>query len=211
MDPSEIEGREFTVAIRGYDQDEVRAYLRELADQCRNDPAGVDGAAVASREFVVGLRGYERDEVRAFLQQLASGDGGGEHAGADHEGTAATGDPFALLGTEVASVLRQAQEAAQATTAAAEADAARRIAEAEAEAGRLLDEARMAAGDVAREADEIRARAQADAAERLDEIRRLQRHLLEQLDQAARTIEGARADLAAAGEAAPEGASSSVG
>jgi DivIVA domain-containing protein len=211
MGPEEIEGKEFTVAIRGYDQDEVRTYLRELADQCRYDAPGVDASAVASREFVVGLRGYERDEVRAFLEQLAAGADAEDLSSAAVDEPQPDADPFGLLGTEVASVLRSAQDAARAAIETADAEAARRIAVADSEAARLLDEARMAADDVRREADEIRAGAEADAAARLDRVRRLQQDVLDQLEHAALAIEQARSDLAAGGDATPEGASSAVG
>ena len=35
MDPQEIEAKEFFVALRGYDRDEVDAYLREIAEEHR--------------------------------------------------------------------------------------------------------------------------------------------------------------------------------
>ncbi|MEZ5225540.1 MAG: DivIVA domain-containing protein [Acidimicrobiales bacterium] len=35
LDPTKIASREFSSSFRGYDADEVRAYLRQLSDQLR--------------------------------------------------------------------------------------------------------------------------------------------------------------------------------
>ena len=45
MDPQEIEAKEFFVALRGYDRDEVDAFLREIAEEHRQLLAELDARA----------------------------------------------------------------------------------------------------------------------------------------------------------------------
>ncbi len=54
--------RAFSSALRGYDKDEVDAFLAAL-------PA--NSAAIEHREFSIALRGYDRAEVRDYLFSLA--------------------------------------------------------------------------------------------------------------------------------------------
>jgi DivIVA domain-containing protein len=237
MGPDDIENREFTVAIRGYEQEEVRAFLRQLAQQWGDpaDRAAIDPAGLSTQEFVVGLRGYDRDEVRSFLRDVAAE---AEDTPADAPGTEPAtavepaGDPFAQLGTEVASVLRNAQDAARATIEASEQQAARQRLEAEAEAGRILEGAHAAAETATREAEEIREQARAEAerivaeaeerartteqraSDRLEQLRRAQTDVLDRLGQAAEVIELAQGELGAGSSpvnGAPEHAPSSLG
>jgi DivIVA domain-containing protein len=233
----DIEHREFTVAIRGYEQEEVRAFLRQLAQRWR-DPAergAIDRAGLANQEFVVGLRGYDRDEVRAFLREVAAEADDRSDEEPVSESTANTEpavDPFVELGSEVASVLRTAQDAAHRTLEASEQQAEEVRARARADAERIVAEARTAADAATGEAEDIRARARADAERivaeaeeratraeeratgRLEELRRALADALDRLEQVAQVIELARGELAAGaqpGNGAPEHAPSSLG
>lgn len=48
MEPEEIESKEFLVSLRGYDREEVDAYLRELADEIRRLSTNIGTAAAPS-------------------------------------------------------------------------------------------------------------------------------------------------------------------
>lgn len=65
--PEEVEHVEFQVATRGYDFDQVDAFLDQVADSLRR---GQPGAAVPAPRFDRVLRGYDVAQVDAFLGQL---------------------------------------------------------------------------------------------------------------------------------------------
>jgi DivIVA domain-containing protein len=193
--PEEIEAKEFVVAIRGYDKDEVRAYLRQLAADLRDPDARRGDGSVAEKEFTVAMRGYDKDEVQAFLAEVAGQVGDALDAAAPPaapvEPASGDADPFVAVGDEVASVLRSAQEAARAQREAAAAHAARVRADAEAEAERVLEGARARAEDEVRAAAEGRAAAEADATRVLSEADQRARRTVEEAETRAAAVEAA--------------------
>src|SRR5947208_10105201 len=91
--PEEIESKEFLVVLRGYDKDEVGSFLRAVADDVRSlteqVAQGADGAAAEPAPPAA---------AQAPVEQAAP---------------ASSGDVFTDLGSEMAAVLRSANEAAQ--------------------------------------------------------------------------------------------------
>ncbi len=63
-------GTKFAVAKRGYDRDEVHAYLQDIAAAFALGTP-LDAALIENRTFRVVKRGYDRVEVHKFLYELA--------------------------------------------------------------------------------------------------------------------------------------------
>jgi DivIVA domain-containing protein len=220
--PDEIEAKEFSVAVRGYDKDEVRSYLSSLASTLRESGAP-DPDTIADREFLAAVRGYDKDEVRAYLRDVAAElrDGAGVVQPAAATAPAeADSDPFDTLGAEVAAILRSAKEGAEARRQAAERDAEQIRAAAERDAKRMVDEARseleraeQIRSDAEQQAKQIRATAEQQgsarireaegevrkleerAAARLAELRQRERDLADRLSAAESLIAAMREEL----------------
>lgn len=120
---------------------------------------------ITSRQFLIALRGYDRDEVDSFLRELAADYQNlleaGPRAGDGGVDGAAAADPFEQLGSQVAAVIRSANESAEEHRAAAEREAT----EIRAAAERQAAEIRSAAE---REAAGLRAAATEDANKTLE-------------------------------------------
>jgi DivIVA domain-containing protein len=155
--PEEIESKEFLVVLRGYDKDEVGSFLRSVAD-----------------------------DVRALNDQIAQGGNGATTEAApaptvapapvEQAAPAQSGDVFTDLGSEMAAVLRSANEAAQTLRQKAEDEANARIQAAtdEAtglrraatdEADAILAAARQVRSEAAEEATNAREAANREAAD----------------------------------------------
>jgi DivIVA domain-containing protein len=158
MRPDEILHRDFLVGLRGYDKDEVRGFLADVA--------------------------AEHAELLAELEAARSGPA----PTADltvADGTAPADDDFANLGASVAAILRTAKASAAEITEAAEARAAqtrdeiedlryRAVVEADelrATARTAVDEAQAEATRILREAEARVANLEEDAAQRRSDIR----------------------------------------
>ncbi len=137
LDPSKIASREFSSSFRGYDADEVRTYLRQLADQIRGEHSmrpSADHDTARLNELLA-----ERKELLAKITQLeadAEAAKGDVAAAVERaEAAEASSDPTtwdearidALVGAETAHVLEAARTAASAIRSRAEADAEARL------------------------------------------------------------------------------------
>lgn len=161
--PDEITSKKFLVSLRGYDREEVAAYLQEIAAEV---------AAFTN----------EHERVRADLAAARAGD-------LPPEPTAATPVPpepvarsvFEQLGDEVARILGAADAAATEMTERAASDAERQLTAAAADAGEAIEAADIEASglidtarsDAARIVDDaaVRRRALLEEIERLEAIR----------------------------------------
>jgi DivIVA domain-containing protein len=139
MNPEEIQSRDFLVGLRGYDKDEVRSFLAEVAAEHASLLAAIESS-------------------QTNVAQLTE-------AAAAAPAPAAATDDFENLGASVAAILRTAKESAGEITG----DAAHRANELRAEAERYAEEVRQRAEELraqaANEADEVRRSAQATAEE----------------------------------------------
>lgn len=135
MTPEDIASKEFALGLRGYDKDEVRAYLQAVADDLR---ATVEAAAVQPADgdepggSTVDAEVVEPAKTGASADRPASGDAVASDApetdpdasAAALVGAAASPPDWSNLGEEIASVLRSAHEQANALRSDAELQAA---------------------------------------------------------------------------------------
>jgi cell division initiation protein len=128
--PQEIESKQFTVGLRGYDQQEVTSFLHTVA----------------------------ADYKEAL--EATGGDGGAGAAVPAPAAAPSSGDPYAAMGEEVAAVLRSAREAAGEVRKQAEQEAEALLgkareqgAEMESTAKRHLEEADASADATRKQAD----------------------------------------------------------
>ena len=137
LDPTKIASREFSSSFRGYDADEVRAYLRNLSDQIRGQQSSA--ATTGNDSARVGELLAERKELLATVQRLeadlAASKADTAAAIERAEAAEAASDPTtwdeskidALVGAETAHVLEAARTAAATIRTRAEADADARL------------------------------------------------------------------------------------
>lgn len=155
LKPEDIEQSDFTTSRRGYDKDEVRAFLQQVAGDVRGlQEQGAQGLSPSS-------------EAAAYLPQSDSSDLGGE-------------DRFGALGDRIATLLREAHDASEQTRETANNEAtdirttaATELEEARAESERIRQEAADYRVQVDEEAIQIRNQAEIDGNARLDERRAL--------------------------------------
>lgn len=141
LDPTKIASREFSSSFRGYDVDEVRTYLRQMADELRSEQTsrpGSDNDAARLKELVA-----ERKDLLATIERLendvAAATADTAAAIERAEAAEALADPAtwdesridALVGQETAHVLEAARTAAASIRSRAEADAEARLTVAE--------------------------------------------------------------------------------
>lgn len=152
LTPEEIAEKDFLTGLRGYDKEEVRAFLRTVADAFSTaiEPAPVTEEPQAEPE--------PPTEVDATAAPSAS-----TADTADTAVTPAGGVDWSNVGDEIAAVLRTAHEQAAALRAAAESEAAstRSEADAHAEAARTQADAH---------ADEVRAAAEQERDEAASQL-----------------------------------------
>jgi DivIVA domain-containing protein len=140
--PEEIELKAFPVTMRGFDQDEVAAFLTRVADEFRTLLAAVDGRPSASEP-------------------------GSRTASPADEGS----DPFDRLGSTVEIILRRARQEAEQSTARSTEEARQVSAEARDDAWRLRSEAQEEARRLVAEAQEEARRLVAEAREEARRLR----------------------------------------
>lgn len=126
-------------------------------------PVLISAEQIRRREFVTIRRGYDPDQVRAYLGQLADQielmrvllrDAQADAQTARRTTAQPRQDPYEQLGERVASVIREADHAAEAITGEAHRDAERVTREARADADRIRTDAQA-------KAEEARSRAEA--------------------------------------------------
>lgn len=119
-------------------------------------PVLISAEQIRRREFVTIRRGYDPDQVRAYLVQLADQielmrvllrDAQAEAQTARRTTEQPRQDPYQQLGERVASVIREADHAAEAITGEAHREAERVTREARADADRIRTDAQAKAED----------------------------------------------------------------
>ena len=140
--PDEIANKEFLVGLRGYDKDEVRAFLHQVADAF-STLSTAPPPVPATPEGIMEPTTYE-PAVAAPVAPTAS---------------TATGSDWAELGEEIAAVLRTAHEQAAGLRADAEAEARATRQQAETDAAGIRSAANAAAEATRAAAEQDRAEA----------------------------------------------------
>jgi DivIVA domain-containing protein len=142
LTPEDITARSFLVSLRGYDRDEVHAFLAQVADQLRDLQERID----------------ELEEALTTPAPASAPDPAPVAApAAAPAAPTSTTDLFAQIGQETQRILEAAQTAGDELRRKAEADAEAELREAHAEAERELEAARAEA-----ERERTTARAEAD-------------------------------------------------
>jgi DivIVA domain-containing protein len=205
LSPESVVGTTFTSAFRGFDQDEVRAFLHrmaellraaetreaelrsqlEAAEQRASTPVPLDEANLAE------ALGEETARILVAARQAAA------DIRAKAEESAQTlvreaQDEATRLRREADDVLRerttQAETAAASIRQSAEDDATRKLTDAERRLADVVAEAEQMRLDAGDEAARIRAEAETDAAEVRDEAKEAGRHELEEARRLAREM-----------------------
>lgn len=171
LTPELIEARAFTTGFRGYDQGEVRSYLKRLA-------AEIQDLRERARQLESAWRSAEERAARPPVLD---------------EDTL-----MAAVGEETASILRSARAAAADLRSRAADDAEKAIAEARAEAERILQEAKDVMGRETQAAEEAANRilngARSEAAEAVEKAQREAEVIRAKAEQERTlTVEGANA------------------
>lgn len=163
MEPDEVASRTFGTSFRGYDPDEVRRFLGEVADRLRSlESASADAAGLAEAEARASA--LLREAQEEALRLRASVDGERDRAYA--EGAARAEEVYA-----------EAEEARASILAEARAEAARLIAEAEAARERVLQDLARRRKDMRAQVEQLHAAREAlltalgDVSRRADEAR----------------------------------------
>jgi DivIVA domain-containing protein len=150
--PEQIEQQEFSMSRKGFDRDQVRQFLVDVASQVRD----------------LQTDAMSRVETESESTDSADGEVAAGHTIAPLAGQGLVdGDRFGALGERIAGLLRQAHEASEETREGAESEASRLrteaqqvLDEANAEAERIREE--MAAYRVQVEAEAVQIRNQAE-------------------------------------------------
>lgn len=196
LTPGEIASRRFTVALRGYERDEVESFLRTVADDVET-----------LRERIRRLESHLEERPPPMVPEAPGASPSGHDPGA---GSAAAVDPAAgadrpsmlrSLGEEAARLLVTAEESADEIRRRAETDAERTrlaaeqesdtlLAAARAERDQTLEDAREEAARLRSEAADLIADAEADRRTVLDARDRLVERLEDAMQQVAETVKG---------------------
>lgn len=161
---------------------------------------------IAGKQFIVGLRGYDRDEVQAFLRAVAE-ELRRLHLELETARIPAPDSPEAL-GTQVAAVMRSAQEQAKELRQAAMTEVAGAVEEAKAEAVRVVEEARRDAATIMEEVRNRAAQIDAEArtrgqkamsiaTERFRVIRTAELEVAQRIEESQGLLDAVRQELAA--------------
>ena len=208
LTPEQIEGRDFSPELKGFDPVEVREFLRVVAadyrDLSQHGRSRLTVADIEGRTFGTQLRGFAFDEVREFLGTIASAyraaaaDDFAYDSPAQQQApapsapstSASIGDRFGEFGAEIAEVLRSATETARRITDEGERAAAATRAAADEDARRMRAEAADDAERTRREAKD-RADAMVDAAEaRVAELTEAERDVQQRLAEVEELLHG---------------------
>jgi DivIVA domain-containing protein len=154
--PEDLQQASFSIAFRGYDRDEVDAYVAELEEMLR---AGGNGSGVATRAELAELLGEEIGALLASAEEAA-------------ERTRERGEAAERVGArEADKILEKAQAEASKLRATAEDESKKTVREAELKAKRLENAAKQRHDEVIEEAQT-----------RIKMLRERERELLNRID-----------------------------
>lgn len=182
----QIRRREFATIRRGYDPEQVRDYLQQVAAQVET----LEGQLREAR--------LERESAR---QPAASA----EPQPQPQMEAAPTVDPYEQLAGRLTELIRAADGQAEKILSEAEAEATRQMAEARAEADRVRTDAQSQAEEARQHGDEVLHHAKSEAERVLSTLSSRREHLVDQLQQMQSRLLGVAQELESAlGEDDPD-------
>ncbi|MDP9327909.1 MAG: DivIVA domain-containing protein [Actinomycetota bacterium] len=177
----QIRRREFATIRRGYDPEQVRDYLRQVAAQVET------------------LEGQLRDarlEMESGRQPAAAAEP--QHQPEPQLETAPSADPYEQLAGRLSELMRAADGQAQKILSDAQAEATRQMTEARAEADRVRTDAQSQAEEARQHGDEVLHHAKAEAERVLSTLSSRREHLVDQLQQMQSRLLGVAQELESA-------------
>lgn len=192
----ELENRAFTTKMRGYDPDEVQAFLADVARTLRDHKKQADRAYQAVGEEMGEMLQQARDRADAMIADAEQ-----KAAGILADASAAAEETRSEAQAEAEETRSAAQAEATVTRGSADQDAARTRAEAERAAAEMKHAAEKEAARVtaaaAQAAEEVRGEAQRDADERTERADERVRALLSEEKEARERIDWLSSELMA--------------
>jgi DivIVA domain-containing protein len=173
----QIRRREFATIRRGYDPEQVRDYLQQVAAQVET------------------LEGQLRE---ARLQMEPARHPAGAAEPQPRPETAPPVDPYEQLAGRLSELIRAADGQAERILGEAQAEASRQTAEARAEADRVRTDAQSQAEEARQHGDEVLHQAKAEAERVLSTLSTRREHLVEQLQQMQSRLLGVAQELESA-------------
>jgi DivIVA domain-containing protein len=177
----QIRRREFATIRRGYDPEQVRDYLKQVAAQVETLEGRLREAHL-EMESVRQSPAEPQREARSEPQVEA----------------APAVDPYEELAGRVGELLRAADGQAESILSEAQAEAARAMAEARAEADRVRTDAQSQAEEARQHGDEVLHHAKAEAERVLSTLSTRREHLVDQLQQMQSRLLGVAQELESA-------------
>ena len=151
LSADQIRRREFVSVRRGYDPDQVRAYLKQVGDQIEKLE---DRARVAAARAAEALRAKAETEARLVEAAPAP----------------AEVDPYSDLSERMANMLRMAERYSEDVRREAEEECAKMVAEARSAADKIRIDAQGTAEGLRQEADDLMRTARSDAQKMLSDL-----------------------------------------
>ncbi len=152
LDPDVIANRDFRHSRRGYDQNDVRRFLQQIAEAARAD-SGSNGANAEAQAALQGLA-TERDELRRRVAQLERAAATADNDDAIHV--------TSLITSETTQVIESARSAAAEIIRKAESEASRRRKEVKELEQRVDAEIQQKRGAVAEDTARVRRETQSE-------------------------------------------------
>jgi DivIVA domain-containing protein len=177
----QIRRREFATIRRGYDPEQVRDYLKQVAAQVETLEGRLREAHL---EMESARQSYGEPQREPRVEQ--------------HVETAPSVDPYEELAGRLSELMRAADGQAQRILSEAQAEAARATAEARAEADRVRTDAQSQAEEARQHGDEVLHHAKAEAERVLSTLSTRREHLVDQLQQMQSRLLGVAQELESA-------------
>jgi DivIVA domain-containing protein len=178
----QIRRREFATIRRGYDPEQVRDYLKQVAAQVETLEGRLREAHLEMESVRQSPAEPQQREPRPEPQVE----------------TAPAADPYEELAGRLSELMRAADGQAERILSDAEAEAARAMAEARAEADRVRTDAQSQAEEARQHGDEVLHHAKAEAERVLSTLSTRREHLVDQLQQMQSRLLGVAQELESA-------------
>ncbi len=179
----QIRRREFATIRRGYDPEQVRDYLQQVAAQVETLEGQLREARLemeSARQPASGAESQQQPQAQPEVQ------------------TPPAVDPYEELASRLSELIRAADGQAGKIVSEAEAEATRRMAEARAEADRVRTDAQSQAEEARQHGDEVLHHAKAEAERVLSTLSSRREHLVDQLQQMQSRLLGVAQELESA-------------
>jgi DivIVA domain-containing protein len=179
----QIRRREFATIRRGYDPEQVRDYLKQVAAQV---------------ETLEGQLREARLEMESAHQPATAAETPAEPQPEPQPEPAPAADPYEQLAGRLSELIRAADGQAKKILTEAQAEATRQMTEARAEADRVRTDAQSQAEEARQHGDEVLHQAKAEAERVLSTLSSRREHLVEQLQQMQSRLLGVAQELESA-------------